>query len=537
MKSNYYFSVEDILTRKHFEHAKVIAGHKGLKRKVKWVHVVEVTAIRNLLNGNELILSTGLALKEEGTFLSLINQLVDCQAAAICIELDTNISTIPNSVIRCADANDFPIIVFEKEVPFVSITQDIHSVLIHYQYEMVKQLDSYAQQLNKKLLNVNHFREILHVLHKELDVPVFLELKEQNVEIYPPFRRPEEQRLRMCYLRHKKSIDAQFASTKLILFEQEYAELSIYRSSLPFSEYELLLLDRTSTALAQFLMRELYFEEKKRIEESKWIMSWIKGEHSFDRIETYLSDLKINIQGGVVSICQLKRTNENETLDLTYFNLVARSIFEQQGFQVLSEREGNDLIFILLDTRLNKDWKPRIVHAYERIRDSDLFQCNSDIIFSTGKYQKELMNIHNSYQTAKESILYRSKIKDHKGYYFYDDLHLFRLISIVQKNGDLAEMLEECIHPILDYDKEHDGNLLQTLKVYLSCQGSKQETAKRLFIVRQTLYHRLKKIEELLGEHYMTPEKRIALEFMLAAHEYKQSLNFQGCTKVKGVIP
>lgn len=62
MKSNYYFSVEDILVRKYFEHAKVIAGHNGLSRQVKWVHVVEVTSIKNLLNGNELILSTGIAL-------------------------------------------------------------------------------------------------------------------------------------------------------------------------------------------------------------------------------------------------------------------------------------------------------------------------------------------------------------------------------------------------------------------------------------------------------------------------------------------
>lgn len=34
MKSNYYFAVEDMLIRKNFEHAKVVAGKKGLKRQV-----------------------------------------------------------------------------------------------------------------------------------------------------------------------------------------------------------------------------------------------------------------------------------------------------------------------------------------------------------------------------------------------------------------------------------------------------------------------------------------------------------------------
>lgn len=79
------------------------------------MHVVEVTSIKNLLNGNELILSTGIALKEEDVFLSLINQLIACDAAALYIELNTNISSIPESVISCAEQSDFPIVVFRKK--------------------------------------------------------------------------------------------------------------------------------------------------------------------------------------------------------------------------------------------------------------------------------------------------------------------------------------------------------------------------------------------------------------------------------------
>lgn len=52
------------------------------------------------------------------------------------------------------------------------------------------------------------------------------------------------------------------------------------------------------------------------------------------------------------------------------------------------------------------------------------------------------------------------------------------------------------------------------------CNGSKQETAGHLFIVRQTLYHRLKQLEDLLGSDLMQPGKRQALEFAAMAHEY-----------------
>ncbi|MGR3763956.1 PucR family transcriptional regulator [Rossellomorea sp. NS-SX7] len=516
--SLYYHSVESILSRRYFEHSRVIAGQKGLQRQVKWVHVVEVTSIKNLLNGNELILTTGLALKEEPSFICLLNQLIQSEAAALCIELDTNISAIPHSVIQLAEQHDFPIIVFDKEVPFVSITQDIHSVLINQQYEMMKKLDDFAQVLNKRLLTVNQSHEILNVLHKELDVPIIFQLKEQEPLFHPSMRRSEEMKVRMKYEEHLNTARKDFTSAKVILFDREYAELFIFRNDPPFTEYETLLLDRTSTALAQFLMRELYFNEKKRIEESKWIMSWLKGEQSSERLESYLRGLKTNFHGGVV--CIFSDMKEQEIQDCTYFNLVARSIFEQQGFHALPEKDGNDLLFILLDTRKQHDWKNRMKTALEKIEKSHFLSKGKDTVISIGKYQEEMMNIHLSFRTARESLLFRSKVKGHQRFFFFDDLHLYRLISIVNNNVNLWEMIEEYLNPLISYDEENDGSLLLTLKVFLSCQGSKQETAKKLFIVRQTLYHRLKKIEELLGEDYMSSDKRLAIEFLLASHDY-----------------
>jgi PucR family transcriptional regulator, purine catabolism regulatory protein len=524
MKNLYYHSVESILSRKYFEHSRVIAGQNGLQRQVKWVHVVEVTSIKNLLNGHELILTTGLALKEETAFLYLLNQLIESEAAALCIELDTNISRIPLRILELANQHDFPVIVFDREVPFVSITHDIHSVLINQQYEMIKKLDDYAQLLNKKLLSVNELQGILNILHKELEVPVIFRVKEQEPEIHPPLKRSEEMKIRKWYEAPIAEEQGYFTSAKVILFDQEYAELSIYRNDHPFSEYEILILDRTSTALAQFIMRDLYFDEKKRMEESKWIMSWLKGEQSNEQLEGYLRELKLDINGGVV--CVFSDENDREPQDLTYFNLVARSIFEQQGFHGLTEKCGSGQLFILLDTRGRFDWKKRLKAALEKILQSHFLSHKENSVISVGKYQEEMMNISVSYKTAQESLLFRSKIDGGSRFYFFDDLHLYRLISIVNNNVNLSEMIEEYLHPLLLYDKENEGSLLLTLKVFLSCQGSKQETAKKLFIVRQTLYHRLRKIEELLGEDFMSPDKRLAIEFLLSAHDYLNPLKF-----------
>ncbi|MFP3381490.1 PucR family transcriptional regulator, partial [Bacillus sp. SIMBA_069] len=67
-----------------------------------------------------------------------------------------------------------------------------------------------------------------------------------------------------------------------------------------------LILDRTATALAQHLLRELYIEEKKMSEESKWLTNWIEGEYSDEAIRERLSyiDPKMQLDGGIVCICK-----------------------------------------------------------------------------------------------------------------------------------------------------------------------------------------------------------------------------------------
>ncbi len=80
--------------------------------------------------------------------------------------------------------------------------------------------------------------------------------------------------------------------------------------------------------------------------------------------------------------------------------------------------------------------------------------------------------------------------------------------------------MNEYLGSVIEYDQKHNSELLHTIAVLIESYGSKKDAAKRLFIVRQTLYHRLDRLKELLGEDYMEPTKRAAIEFSLYAHRY-----------------
>ncbi|QOR64636.1 PucR family transcriptional regulator ligand-binding domain-containing protein [Cytobacillus suaedae] len=518
-----YLMVKDILERKHFENVEIIAGEEGLGRLVKWVHVVEIINIRNLLNGSELILSTGVAWKDNhDIFLSLVQQLIDSDAAGLCIEIGTFTSTIPQQVIDLANQSHFPIIVFHKEVPFVEITQDIHTLLIHRQYQMISDLESYSQALNKKLLTIENYIEILKFIHHYLQVQVVLLFSNEEVQFIPDISSSNERKSLLQSIEKNDSSSYSIERNPIQLLGDHYAELIICSDDRVLTEFDHLILDRTATALAQLLLRELYVEEKRRMEETEWLNGWIEGVHTEEEIKEYLSYINPQFQtkGVVVCLIKLESFDQYSSADITYFKLFVRAIFEQQGFSLFAIEKRNTLIFIFLNERGSSTWKKRFKQGMERVCNvkSQIGEQKKKI--AIGKYVDDITATHLSYQTALETIRIQERLGNKAESHFYEDLHIYRIISQLNRHLDLHELVLEYLEPIITYDEKYNGKLMETLKIYLSCNGSKQETAKRLYIVRQTLYHRIQKLEKLLGPDFMDHEKRLTIEFMILSYEY-----------------
>jgi PucR family transcriptional regulator, purine catabolism regulatory protein len=55
------------------------------------------------------------------------------------------------------------------------------------------------------------------------------------------------------------------------------------------------------------------------------------------------------------------------------------------------------------------------------------------------------------------------------------------------------------IGPLLDYDRDHGTELVDSLRVFLNCNRSWQRAAKELFVHKQTLVYRMRRVEELAG--------------------------------------
>lgn len=523
MKKEIKLSVEEILKQKSFQTAKIVAGKKGITRTVKWVHVMEITNVGNLLNGNELILTTGIGWKDsEGSLLSLVKQLIECQVSGLCVELGEYVSEISSDLIKLADRFNFPIIVFDREVRFVDITEEIHTLIIKKHYQMVTDLEEYSRKLNEVLLEADPKKVVLNMLQKQLQMPVIYLSNDGHDSIVS--NKSEKENHSLLRLVKESSLGKMEFITrqKINVLNQDYAELIIIDKEDSVTEFEKLLLDRTVTALAQIILRELWTEERRKAKQTDWIQKWLNGEHNEEQIERYLEEIAPGIKLERAIVVLIKVDFDPEDSNITYLKLFLRNIFQNQGFHLLPAMMENSLVLILIDNRIHSNYKIRVGTAIERVIKTKYLTNHSypHLQISVGKPVHHLTEIKKSYEFAKEASSIREKVRNEKTSYFYEDLHIYRIINAAHDQGILYEFVSDYLKPVIIFDRQNNTKLMNTLRLYLKFNGSKKETAEHLFIVRQTLYHRLEKLYELIGEDFMEPPKRQAFEFAVAAYEY-----------------
>lgn len=97
------------------------------------------------------------------------------------------------------------------------------------------------------------------------------------------------------------------------------------------------------------------------------------------------------------------------------------------------------------------------------------------------------------------------------------DLEEARVLGLLFREGgeeELERFVGSRLRPLLDHDGQHGLCLIGTLEAYLASSGSPGQTAARLHVHVNTVYYRLGRIKELLGEQFGEP--RFALDLQIA---------------------
>ncbi|UUZ96393.1 PucR family transcriptional regulator ligand-binding domain-containing protein [Paenibacillus sp. P25] len=538
-------TVGEALKRPLFRGARIAAGVDGLHRPIRWVHILEISNIEKMIHGEEMILTTGVGLgADAASSVSFMEKLIRHNAACLCIELGPYFGSVSGELLELADRSGFPLIVFPHTVRFVDITQDLHSLIISRHHRMLQELESISREFHRLTLTSQGALNVLKPLHKSTNHKLLYQPPPGKPAFYPILPAGEQEAPLDAIgawagdLEELKPNDAPFLrsfqdQTVVIkpvgALHQTWAYL-IMICGHPPREYDYLLLDSASLSIAQELLRTRYMEERKLFTENLWVDELLSGRVDDEKqLQALVGPDYKRLNELSYRVCLIEIENmydvklhiqDNEWDSVRYhLSLLVRSIFEKQSFRPLITLKNNRLAVIALDMKSKLHTKARLQQAFEELREmqADDSLKNLKSLIGVGRPSVHLRHAYSDHQEAVQALSLHACFK--KQVLFYEELGVFELLLGLNDGNTLRPSSAITSVPCWITTKRRAAESLQTLKVYLDHDGSKQIAAQKLYIVRQSLYYRLEKIMELLGEDFMEPEKRIAIQVALRAYQ------------------
>lgn len=172
----------------------VLVGDAALDAPVRWVHVSDSAGVARLLDGGELLLSTGSSWPDDPEELAaFVDALVAAGLSALFIELGAHYRYVPAVVVESARARGLAVVALRREVKFVTVTEAVHRRIIADQSAALRARDEVRARFTALALRGSPADYIVHQLSQTLAAPVVLESLAHDVIVaeVPPAREEE----------------------------------------------------------------------------------------------------------------------------------------------------------------------------------------------------------------------------------------------------------------------------------------------------------------------------------------------------------
>lgn len=118
------------------------------------------------------------------------------------------------------------------------------------------------------------------------------------------------------------------------------------------------------------------------------------------------------------------------------------------------------------------------------------------------EYFSNICNLRHFYQQAKKACEFGRKYMPQHRLIHFEKYKLQILFSQLQHEDDYPLFCTGAIEKLEQYDEKNNAELKTTLLQYLCCGMDRESTCNALNIHRNTLYYRLEKLKQLLGDSF-----------------------------------
>ncbi|WP_078543321.1 PucR family transcriptional regulator [Litchfieldia alkalitelluris] len=523
--------VSEVLNIPSLGGCRLIGGHTGTNREVLHVNMMDAPDIISFLKPNELLVTTAYHLKDQpALLLELITVMSQKGCAALGIKTKRFLNEIPKEAIALADELAFPIF----ELPIESSLGDVVNTTLSYILDKRTNELQYAIDTHKKftnhILSGKGISQLLKSLSAMIGSPVIL-LDPYAKPIY--FSKSDEK-----YIEPLKRFNSNdhyffFPNTPFFMFsilenKETYSFFSVYTHDkkagyllivneiLPNDHSTILTIEQATNVLSFELMKENALNQHYKRVKNDFFYHFVDGEYSsqeeiINRAKEFFlqNDQKYLCLNGLIDGNKVigSYTQNQLKIDAIYEFIEDELKFFPFRSHMFTKSDVCSLLFELNDVdQMNAVVLPTIKEIQGKIKN----QFGRTISFGVSNVSMNLLNVKNAYKEAEDSLeigLQTGKLAFIQNYRTKDIMELLRSIAL----QDLRDFYQNALAGLSAPEFEEDPTLTQTLFVFLETHCQISETAKRLYVHRNTVVYRLEKCEELLGRSLTDSETTLQL--------------------------
>ena len=526
------YTVKDLLESSKNLQIRLIGKNLGggVDREIKGIRIVEELDTEKYLSGGEILLTRLRAYEGMGKeqFLYHLEELNKKEISGFIIKRHPEVQTsLFDILLEFCEVHHIPVLEMDRNISYwiiikyvvsrvfnVEIAKQVYFKLIHDDFSkvllselnMVVAIDNILALLNKMLDNPVTLYHNNYMCYKstELNMPDFVmtedveEFKPNIITGYQYYRQKREN----VELIHKIDLNG-----KMELF------FVITERNRELTGLDFICLEGAIKFIQFVLMRILVKEELD---------------------ETHRKELKYRLLNGSLTreeedeVANILDLNEMDTLRVIDFRILPKhkkGKFTNEQIQETEviEREllcrlprkyitSNINQIIYIDKIDEKESELQCRLKIEKLQKSiqiNLDKRNTEIelIVSIGKTIKGYHSLSQSFYDSKMAIEHIDLIRkimgdEKKSVIECSMLGFFRVFANIKDKDELLSYIPESLHKLYEYDKQKNGDLINTLECYLNNKQSVKQTSKQIFVHYRTVVYRLQKIADVSGMDY-----------------------------------
>lgn len=507
----------------------VAAGAQLLDRPVRWVHAAEVPNIATLLKGGELLLTTGMGLGASASEQRATAAALSARGVAgLVLELGATFATPPTAFATACAHHELPLILLHRPVPFVEVTETIHAEIVNGQFALMQRGEELHRRFTDLMLRGAGVPEVLGALAEATGNPVLLHRggAAAGEVIAHASHRSSRGDLLAAWDAHVRGLpnaprtlerpvpsgDPERPSGALVLLAlgselDGFAEVALERA-----------VALVGLALVQDHADETLAHRERGALLGEVLRGGVRESEAAARAAAFgfRAETLLPFAVGRRARRVGRLTEDEDARWARIWRELRRELDARRTPALLGGVDEHALL--VLGLRPNESRADAAERAARLVRAETERQLGTadGAVLCVGRAVGSWGDLGAAMDQALAALPAAAEVRD-RAWHDAAAPDVDRLFVSLRGEPALREFVDARLGPVLAHDERRAAKLLPTLEAYCDNSGQKAATARALGLERPSLYHRITRLEKLLGASLSDPDTLLGVHLALRA--------------------